>query len=1008
MRFNVLGPVEIEVDGTVLTLRRRQTRCLLGVLLLDVNRRVPVDRLATLLWEGDPPEHSRRIIQDHVWRIRTTLATTTEHACQLVTVGDGYRLDAPPETVDAHRFRTLVESATAITDPAERADQRRRALDLWRGPVLDQAASGWLRERLCTELEELRLAAWEDLVADSLTLGRERAVLPELARLAAAQPTRERLVDLYMQALHRVGRKAEALEVYARTRARLADELGIDPGPALRERHRAILRDDTPEPPAPDPAATIVPRQLPATVGQFVGRSRELAALAQTPDASTVVIAAIDGMAGVGKTALALHAAHRIADRYPDGQLFIDLRGYTQGMEPTEPAEALDHALRALGVPGPQVPASLDQAAALYRTRLAGRRMLILLDNAATEAQVTPLLPGSAGCLVLVTSRRRLAGLDHAHTVSLDTLPAADAVALFCQAAGEHRLDGQPPELLVELVELCGRLPLAIRIAAARLRSHPAWQLTHLVARLRDQQHRLGELEMGHRSVTAALDLSYQHLSPDQRQTYRLLGLHPGPDLDAHAAAALLGSTLRHAGRMLDQLLEVHLLLETVAGRYRFHDLTRVHAAHTATRDQSASAGVDRLLDYYRHAASLAMDAAYPYEWERRPQLPPGGLSTPELPDPAAALGWLDTELPNLLAVARCATEYGKPAYVLHLSSILHRHLRTRGRYHDAETLHQQALVAARATGDQAAEVVALTGLGYTHRRQGRYEQATDHFEQALQIARGTGHRVGEMEALTGLGHIHWQQGQSELATHQYQRALQIARTIGHRDGERDALSGLGHIHTTQGRYEQATDHLEQALRLARITGHHMGELGALTGLGYIDRLQGRYEQAIERHQQALRLARTAGHRVGELAALGGLGYIYRMQGRYEQSANAYQQLLQLAQDSRERNLEFEAWQGLGRLQHAIGNPELAITHHHRARALADELDQPTDRARAHDGLAHAHHALHQPEQARGHWQQALSILTGLGVEHTEDKETTVTAIRAHLNRLGQRRTTVR
>ncbi len=269
-----------------------------------------------------------------------------------------------------------------------------------------------------------------------------------------------------------------------------------------------------------------------------------MAALDQVHDASTVVISAIDGMAGIGKTALAVHLAHRIADRYPHGQLFIDLHGHTPGMAPREPAEALDHLLRALGVPGPQIPADLDDRAALYRTRLADQKILILLDDAATETQVAPLLPGSPGCLVLITSRRRLAGLDPTHTLSLDTLPAPDAASLFVQTAGEGRLSDEPPDLVAELVELCGRLPLAIRIAAARLRSHPAWSLPHLVQRLQDRQHRLSELEAGQRSVTATLDLSYQHLSPDLQRTYRLLGLHPGPDIDMYATAALLDSTL--------------------------------------------------------------------------------------------------------------------------------------------------------------------------------------------------------------------------------------------------------------------------------------------------------------------------------------------------------------------------------------------------------------------------------------------------------------------------------
>jgi DNA-binding SARP family transcriptional activator len=1011
MRFTVLGPVQVEVEGRVLDLRRRQTRCLLGVLLLELDRRVSVDRLAELLWDGDPPGNARRIIQDQVWRLRTVLAgaKVSGQSCKLVTVGDGYRLHAPAESVDAYQFRTLVDAAQAIADPAGRVVQLRQALDLWRGPVLDQAAGDRLRQRLGTELEQRRLLAWEDLARDSLTLERERTVLPELARLVAEHPGRERLVDLYMQALHRVGRKAEALDVYARTRSYLADELGIDPGPALRERHRVILRDDpSPETATPDPAVTIVPRQLPASVGGFVGRSGELAVLDRLHEASTVVISAIDGMAGIGKTALAVHAAHRVADRYPDGQLFIDLHGYTQGMAPVEPAEALDHALRALGVPGPQIPATVDQRAALYRSRLADQRMLIVLDNAATESQVLPLLPGAPGCLVLVTSRRRLSGVDQTHTVSLDTLSTDDAVTLFLEtAAGTGRSPDQPPALLTELVELCGRLPLAIRIAAARLRNHRSWHLSQLVALLRDQQRRLSELAAGERSVTAALDLSYQQLSTEQQRTYRLLGLHPGADIDRYATAALLDAPPPHASRLLDQLHDAHLLLEPTPGRYRFHDLTRAHAAHVARtavpdlHEPSRSAPLGRLLDYYRHAASLAMDAAYPYEREHRPQVPPTGNSTPDLTDRTAALGWLDTELPNLLTAARSAAEHERTAHIVHLSAILHRHLETRGHYHEAETLHRQAL-AAIDDAHQPARPAALNRLGQVFWRQLRHTEAAERFGQALELARATSDRVGQLIALNGLGRVHLFQGEHGQASVHFEQALRLVRETGDRVGELVTLDGLSSIDIARGRYAQAAHHYQQALQLARATGHHVGELSALSGLGHVHRIEGRYADAADCYRQALRLARTTGHSLGRLTVLARLAHLHRAEGRHAQALGLYQQLRGLAQAIGDRNYEFEAEQGLGRQQHAIGDHDAAVTHHRRALGLAGELGQPEDQARAHDGLACALHALRQPEQARDHWQLALDILISIDIDCAEEEETNVQAIRARLKNLAQ------
>lgn len=359
----------------------------------------------------------------------------------------------------------------------------------------------------------------------------------------------------------------------------------------------------------------VVPRQLPVASPAFTGRYEELAELEGPDDATTVVISAIDGMAGVGKTALAIHAAHRMSGRFPGGQLFLDLHGHTDGVPPVDASDALDRVLRSMGVSGAQIPEHLEDRAALYRSRLADRRVLVVLDNAASEEQVAPLVPGTPGCLVLVTSRRRLTGLDRTRTVSLDVLPGPDAIALFRRIAGEQRLAGAAPDAVAEVVELCGRLPLAIRIAAARLRSRPAWTVHHLAEGLVDHQHRLTALGAGHRSVTAALDLSFRQLDPELQRVYRLLGLHPGTDFDPDAAAALVGAPPAPTRRLVDDLLEANLLQELVPGRYRFHDLVRAHAGAIATRDDSgaeAAQGLTRLLDHYRDTAETALDVAYP------------------------------------------------------------------------------------------------------------------------------------------------------------------------------------------------------------------------------------------------------------------------------------------------------------------------------------------------------------------------------------------------------------
>jgi len=779
------------------------------------------------------------------------------------------------------------------------------------------------------------------------------------------------------------------------------------------------------------------PRQLPRDVTWFTGRSPELQrllAMAADPLPNpAVTISTIDGMAGIGKTALAVHAAHQLAGRYPDGQLFLDLHGFTTGVARVEPADALDRLLRDTGVPAERIPAGLDERAALWRSRMAGRRMLIVLDNAATEAQVQPLLPGAAECLVLVTSRRRLAALQATVVLSLDTLPDADAAELFVHAAGRLALTADAPGVR-DAVGLCGRLPLAIRIAAARLQHRPVWTVTDLVTRLGDR----GALDDGQHSVGAALDLSYRDLPVDAARLYRLLALHPGPDAEPYAAAALADCGVQEAQRLLDGLVDDHLLQETVAGRYRFHDLVRAHARSTTVREETQAqqqVALGRLLDYYGHATAMAMDAAYPYERQRRPAVAPAGTPTPDLSEQKRADLWLDTELVNLLAAAQHAGEHGRPEHTWQLAALLCRHLRVRGLFRDAHALYRYALNLARQHGDTQAEMdalnnlahvvrllgqheqaddhygsalriaydighrgarrQALTGLGAIHVMLARYDQAAESYGQALDIAREIGDRLGERTALTGQGNIDWMLSRYEQATDHYSQALHIAREIGDGVGERITLTGLARVHWMMGRFEAASDHYCQALQMAQATGHRVGEVYALTGLGNVHGMLGRHEQADALYQRALQLARDIGERIGELHALNGIGRVHRMLGRYNESAVCYQQMLDLAHGN--GNWQFEALQGQGRLHHATGRPDLALAHHEQALRLADDLAQEPDRARAHDGIAHAYRAMGRPELARGHWQLALDILGTLGSDHTEDIEASIPNIHAHL-----------
>ncbi|MEJ3659173.1 tetratricopeptide repeat protein [Actinomycetes bacterium KLBMP 9759] len=751
----------------------------------------------------------------------------------------------------------------------------------------------------------------------------------------------------------------------------------------------AVSEDREPDPPHDDtgPAPTPeVPRQLPAASPVFTGRASELADFEHLDDATTVVISAIDGMAGIGKTALAIHAAHRMAGRFPDGQLFIDLHGHTDGVPPVDASEALDRLLRALGVAGDQVPEHLDDRAALYRSRLADRRMLLLLDNAANEAQVRPLLPGTPGCLVLVTSRRRLTALDNTHAVSLDVLTSADAIALFRRIAGEHRIAGDPPDALAEVVELCGRLPLAIRITAARLRCHPAWSVADLVRGLDDHQHRLSALDLGHRSVTAALDLSVQQLDPDLQRVYRLLGLHPGADFDRDAVAAVAAPVATSADRLIGELLDANLLQELTPRRYRFHDLVRAHAAARAEADPERSEAISRLLDHYSGAASAAMDAAYPT------------APSHTVHDADAAYTWLDTELPNLLAAATHAAGHGWPQHAVHLSVTLHRHLRSQGPLADAEQLYVRALAAARGNGNRPGEAEVLVCLGDIRWPQGRHDSAGECYRLARDIARDLALSTVEVSALAGLAEVLRSTDRSEHAVTLGREALQIARRTQDRRGEMSVLIGLGWAELNRGR--PTTEHLERALTIARDIGNPHDVVRALRGLGHVHRLQGRRDQAAAAFEETLVVARTIRSRSAELGALLGLGIIHRLVGRHEEADRALGRALTLAVELGDVNNQFEVHQAVGRLRLSAGAADRALDCHRVALDLAHTLGQAHDQARAHDGLAHAHVALDQPEQARRHWQIAADILARIGVETTDDEETTVSAVRAHLEAL--------
>ncbi|MEV5891752.1 AfsR/SARP family transcriptional regulator [Nonomuraea fuscirosea] len=594
--FGLLGPLTVTYAGVPLQVGAARQRALLASLLVDANHIVPADELIARVWRGDRVGNARANLHTYVMRLRRTLAAGGAPD-PIVTRPEGYLIEVPDEALDLHRFDALVSEARTA-DPERTAALLEEALALWSGSPLSNVPSEVLHREVVPGLAERRTLALEAYIDAELALGHHRDLVVRLREVTARYPLRERFWTQRMTALYRCGRQAEALECFRTVNALLTEELGIEPGEEIQELHRAILARD-PRLGAPAPRIQVRRHDLPGDIPDFVGRSAELERLLSWPyrDGPGGRILTIDGMAGAGKTALAVRAAHRVADRYPDARLFLDLHGHTAGREPIEPAAALDVLLRAVGVPGDRVPARVEERTAMWRAELAGRRVLLVLDNAASAAQVRPLLPGD-GSLVLVTGRRRLTDLDAADTLSLDVLSPADAGALLVRLAGEPRAAAEAGAV-ADVVKSCGYLPLAVRIVGSRLRGRRAWSIGYLARRLRESWPGLEEFVTGDRSVAGALTLSYERLAPDERHLLRLLSLLPPTSVDACMAAALADVGVDWAERLLEGLFDVHLIEQCGPGRYHLHELVRRSANATARdtlTDASRREAMSRIL----------------------------------------------------------------------------------------------------------------------------------------------------------------------------------------------------------------------------------------------------------------------------------------------------------------------------------------------------------------------------------------------------------------------------
>ncbi len=1028
MEFGLLGPLVVRSGAVSMAVPRGGQRAVLAALLLSANHVVSLDELAEALWGTHPPRSARVTTQNYVKRLRQALGLAGE---RIGTHPNGYLVRVETGELDVSRFEALAESVRAavkgeVWDQASaRADA---ALGLWRGEPLADIESVALTQREVPRLTEIRLQMLETRLDAELHLGGHVEVIPELNRLTHAYPLRESLRALLMLALYRSGRQAEALAAFQAARRLLVDELGSEPGSELRELQRRILAcDPALAVPQPQPASVgsiqAVPRELPSAVRVFIGRRKELALLdaltGEGPARGAVVVSAIDGMAGVGKTALAVHAGHRLASKFPDGQLFIDLHGYTQDHEPRAPGDALAWLLRALGVPPQRIPQDVDERAAVYRQRLAGSRTLIVLDNAASEAQVRQLLPGSSECLVLVTSRRRLKGLEDGLTLALDALPTADAIALLRTVAGTGQAPADDP-VLAEIAGLCGRLPLALRIAAALLRHRPAWTLEHLAGLLRDQQQRITALSDGEHDLGVVFDLSYRTLPGAHQRLFRRLGLIPGPDFDAYATAVLTGTDPATAGRMLEDLVDHNLLIEQIPGRYRFHDLIRLHARTLIARDpvSERDAALGQLLDYYQHTAGRAEALI-----ARHPRPAPAGPAPahpPALPDRDAAWAWLRAERSNLLAAVQ-HTSRGNPECAIALTAGLATLLYIDGPWAQAVALHTAAAAAAQDLGDRAGRADALTRLGTLRALTGGFREPARDLEQALQLYRDIGERRGQAETLAVLGELRRVTGDLPAAARDLEQALRLSQDLAYRPGQAEVLLQRGDMRRAAGDLAGAARDLEQALQLYQDLENGSGQADVLTRLGDMRRVTGDLRGAARDLEQALQIYRDLGRRLGQANALARLGDIRRAADDLPGAARDLEEALQLYRDlghqlGQANTLTFlgqvrlshgdhkgaashlEAAADLFRRIGAVGNQAWALNHyanviaatgdHARANTiyqnalrLAREAHHPDDEALALEGIGRYHVHTGDTQVGAAHLRQALAIFKRLGMK---------------------------
>jgi tetratricopeptide (TPR) repeat protein/DNA-binding SARP family transcriptional activator len=981
----MLGPVELLSGGKSHEMNSRKERSVLALLLWEVGRPVPAETLVSRIWGDDAPDRASELLHQNVSRLRRALRNAGGTGRELPNRSGSYVLEVSRQDVDAWRFRALRDEARAAAASGD--DQLAVTLyteadALWRGIPLDGLDGDWV-EGIRARLNEERLHAAEHRIQAGLQLGFHADLVGEIADLARQNPPNEALLELHLRALYGSGRQSEALNAYIQAEHRWREDFGGSLGSALRDLHQLMLHDDptlraaapstavplraaAPVAMPPPARPSIVPRDNP----DFTGRAAELAMLSSWLGSdsaqSTVPVVVISGMAGVGKSALAVHVAHSLRERYPD-QLHLALHGHDAHGGPLEPTAALGTLLRMLGVHDLAIPADTEDRAALWRLMLNGRRALIILDDALDADQVLPLLPGAPGSLVLVTTRRRTLSLPGMLPLSLAPMPPADASALFIRTADIAGVADQ--SAVARVLRLCGYVPLEIQLAGSRLRGHPAWSVSDLASRL-------GDMRSDDRTMTAALALSHRYLTAGQQQLFRWLTLDPGDSFSVHAAAAMAAdpspATTQHT---LDMLFDYHLIEEPASGRFVFHDLVREYAAALAGPEPDQRLAMGRLLDYYVCLADRADRVVHPFG--RRLPLPRDIVAPPALPPLSTrgeCMARLETDRTNLLGSARYAAIEGWPVQAGLLAQLLGGFLDGWGEWADAIHLHRLAVAAWRTTGNAAGEATALVDLAFILGRTGQHAEADECAQAALTAAQSASDPGCEAAALDTLGVIASVSARYAEALDYHDQAIPIWCGLGDRHGEADALNRSGMPLACLGRHQDAVRRAEQALAIYRELGDLQGETKALNNLGGMQQNAHCYDEALASYEQAMMTFRDIGDRQSEAIALSNIGDIRQLSGHHEEALRNYRTALDIFRDIGDRRSEAETLNGMAAAFTGTGDNQAALGHYEKALVLASELAERHTQAVSHLGIGAVHLATGQSDSAADDYRIALKL----------------------------------